>query len=150
MTDMELRKRKAPLLIQMMGRPAKKPGPNVVPPGRTYYAAQFPVGLEEYWKLLERYHEVIESLTHREAMAWCRGWGVKYATYLMRRYRHRNPKPDEVYLTVAWFDAGKPVEGRNRKTIVRFERLLEGIKQTNARGTSVPEPSTGSDAEYPL
>lgn len=147
---MESRKRKAPFLIQLMRESAKKPGPNVVPPGRTYYAAQFPVDLDEYEKLVERYHEVLESLTHREAMAWCRGRGVKYATYLMRRYRHRKPKPDEVYLTVAWFDAGKPVEGRNRKTIAPFERLLEGLRQLDTRGGSTPGSSTSPDAEYPL
>ena len=147
---MESMKPKPPFLIQLMRESAKKPGPNVVPPGRTYYAAQFPVNLEEYEKLVDRYHEILESLTYREATAWCRGWGFKYATYLMRRYRHRKPKPDEVYLTVAWFEAGKPVEGRNRKTIAPFEQLLEAWKQHNVRGISALGPSTSPGAEYPL
>lgn len=147
---MEPAKPKAPFLIQLMRKSAKKPGPNVVPPGRIYYAAQFPVDLEGYEKLVERYHEILESLTYREAMAWCRGWGRRYSTYLMRRYRHREPKPTEVYLTVAWFDAGKPVEGRDRKTIAPFEQLLEAIRQHNAQGIPAPESSTSPSAEHPL
>jgi hypothetical protein len=102
----------------------RKANINVMPPGRRYYAAQFPADLSEWEKLLKRYYEALESLNYKEQMAWCRARGVKHSTYLMRRYKHRQPTPTEVYLTVAWFDAGKPVEQKNRYIIASFEDYM--------------------------
>lgn len=126
----------------------RKANLNVLPPGRRYYAAQFPVDLGEWENLLKRYYQALESLNYREQMAWCRALGVKHSTYLMRRYKHRQPVPTEVYLTVAWFAAGKPVEQKNRYIIASFEDYMRN-KDLLAKHRRQGTPTT-PDVEYPV
>ena len=123
---------------------------NIVPPGHPYFVAHIPVGPGEFAQLYFKYYDIMVGLTYREAMAWCRAFGYSYTTYLMRRYQHRSPKLEEIILTIGWYDAGKPVERRDRTTIADFDRLLDGIKQLNTLGGSARGSSTNLGAEYPL
>jgi len=107
-------------LLDLIKKHGKKPGLNVVPPGRPYFVAHIPITPWEFEELELKYYDIIRKLKYREAMAWCRGFGYSYATYLMRRYHHRQPRLEEVILTVGWYDAGKPVQRKNRKTIASF------------------------------
>jgi len=138
---MELRKRKAPFLIQLIGEPAKKTGPNVVPPGRSYYIAHMPSTTEEIKELRQRFNEIMKELSCREARAWCRGFGYSWSTFLMRKYRHRAPKLEEIIITCAWIDAGKPVEKKASHSIASFEGLvanLNSYRRHNAQGIPAP------------
>lgn len=117
--------------------------PNVVPPGRPYFVAHMPTPLE-FDELKLKYYDIMAELTHKEAMAWCRGFGYKWSTFLMRRYQHRRPKMEEVILTIGWYDDGKPVQRRNRYTFAVFEQLLN----QHTAGCSVPGSSTNPGAGY--
>jgi len=107
---------------------------NVVPPGRPYFVAHIP-GPCEFEELELKYYDVIRGLSYREAMAWCRGFGYSYSTYLMRRYVHRRPRLEEVILTLGWYQDGKPVQRKNRTSVASVDRLLAGLKELTARGT---------------
>jgi hypothetical protein len=124
---------------------AQSSGPNIVPPGRPYFVAHVPADIDECDKLRRRFYDIMPRLTYREQMAWCRAFGCSHVTYLMRRYQHRKPSLEEVIITVAWYDAGKPVERRNRHTVAAFDQLLQNIKKLNAQH-SAPGPSTSPGA----
>lgn len=147
---MEPRKRKAPLLIELMRGPVKKTGPNVVPPGRSYYIAQFPTSMEEIKELYHRFNEIIKELSYREAQAWCRGFGYKWSTFLMRKYRHRSPTLEEIIITCAWVDAGKPVEKKASHDIASFDGLVakyNSYRKYKAQAIPIPEPLSNLDTE---
>jgi hypothetical protein len=109
-----------PFLLELLKKAAQKPRPNVVPPGRTYFVAHIPIESWEFEALRIKYQEILQELTYREAIAWCRGLGFKWSTFLMRKYRHRAPRLEEIILTVGWYDAGKPVQRKNRHTVAHF------------------------------
>jgi len=142
-----------PLLVQLARSQAKKQSShNVVPPGRPYFIAHIPDPME-FWDMRKRFYDIMLNLTYKEAMAWCRGFGYSYSTYLMRRYQHRGPKMEEVIITIGWYDDGKPVERRTRNHTANFERYINYVntlKQTNNHGNSAPGSSTNLGAEYPL
>jgi len=107
-------------LLDLIKKHRAQPGLNVVPPGRPFYIAHIPMNTWELEELKLKYYDILGDLKYREAMAWCRGFNYSYTTYLMRRYRHRRPRLEEVILTVGWYDAGKPVQRKNRKSIASF------------------------------
>jgi len=107
-------------LLDLMKKYGGRPRLNVVPPGRPFYVAHMPVAPWEFEELKLKYYDIIKDLSYREAMAWCRAFGYSYNTYLMRKYMHRRPRLEEVILTVGWYDAGKPVQRKNRKTVASF------------------------------
>ena len=150
---MESAKRKTPFLIQLIEKRTKKTGPNVVPPGRPYYIARMPATTEEIKELRQRFNEIMMELSCREARAWCRGFGYTWSTFLMRKYRHRAPKLEEIIITCAWIDAGKPVEKKASHSIASFAGLVakyNSRRRYNAQMTSVPEPPTSPSADDPL
>jgi len=123
-----------PLLRELLKNTAKKPGPNVVPPGRPYFSAHIPLATWEFEELRLKYYDIIQELTYREAMAWCRGIGKSRSTFLMRKYYLRKPPLEEIILTCGWYDAGKPVQRKNRNSAAVFEQFLGGLKELNTRG----------------
>jgi len=150
---MQSRKPKAPFLIELMGKPAKKTGPNVVPPGRAYYIAQMPTTMEEIKELRQRFNEIMKELSYPEARAWCRGFNRTWSTYLMRKYQHRAPTLEEIIITCAWVDAGKPVEKKASHSIASFAGLVAKFNSRRryiAQEIPVPELSTNPDTEVPL
>jgi hypothetical protein len=140
---------KVPLLIQLKRESAKKLGPNVVPPGRPYLVAHIPTNPDEFEQLRLRFYDIMTELTYREAMAWCRAFNYTWSTFLMRKYQHRKPSLEEVVLTCAWDDNGRPVERKNRYIVAAFEQLIDSIKKYNAQH-SAPGLSTSLGAEHPL
>lgn len=150
---MESSKRKPPLLVQLARKPAKRPGPNVVPPGRAYYVAYMPVNMVEIKELRQRFDEIMKELSYREARAWCRGFGCKWSTFLMRKYRHRAPTLEEIIVTCAWVDAGKPVEKKSSHSVASFVGLVASIRSCtryNAQEIPIPEPPSSLGTEVPL
>jgi hypothetical protein len=150
---MESMKPKPPFLIQLMRGKAKKPGPNVVPPGRSYYIAYMPATMEEIKELRQRFNEIMNELSYREARAWCRGFNRKWSTFLSRKYGHRKPKLEEIIITCAWVDAGKPVEKKASHDIASFAGLvakLNSRRRYNAQEIPLPEPSTHLGADDTL
>jgi hypothetical protein len=150
---MESGKRKPPFLIELMGKPAKKQGPNVVPPGRAYYVAYMPTSMQEINELRQRYNEIMKELSYCEAQAWCRGFNCTWSTYLMRKYQHRAPTLEEIIITCAWVDAGKPVEKKASHSIASFAGVVAKFNSRRryiAQEIPVPEPSTSPGTEAPL
>ncbi|MCJ7654210.1 MAG: hypothetical protein MUO97_02725 [Dehalococcoidia bacterium] len=150
---MELRKRKPPLLLQLVGEPAKKAGPSAVPPGRHIYIAQMPTTMEEIKELRQRFNEIMKELSYREARAWCRGMNRTWSTFLARKYGHRAPTLEEIIVTCAWVDAGKPVEKKASHSIASFAGLVAKFNSGRryiAQEIPVPELSTNPDIEVPL
>ena len=136
-----------------MGGPTKKTGPNVVPPGRAYYVAYMPATMEEIKELRQRFNEIMKELTYREARAWCRGFDRKWSTFLMRKYGHRAPTLEEIIITCAWVDAGKPVEKKASHNIASFAGLVAKLNSGRryiAQQIPVPEPSTNFRADDSL
>jgi hypothetical protein len=139
--------------MELMKESAKKPGPNVVPPGRPYFVAHIPIHPTEIEHLRLRFYDIMAELTYREQMAWCRGFGYSHATYLMRRYQHRNPSLEEVIITCAWDDNGRPVERKNRLSVALFyldqveqiKRLKDKI--SSSTGNSILSVETLDDPE---
>ena len=131
---------------------AGKSSLNVIPPGRPYFVAHIPDPLE-FGDMRKQFYDIMRTLTYKEAMAWCRGFGYSYSTYLMRRYQHREPKMEEVIITIGWYDDGKPVERKTRDYAANFDRYINYIstlKQTNSQENSASGSSTNLGAEYPL
>ena len=81
--------------------------------GRPYLVAHIP-GMDipgdaqEFREFRERYHEILQGLTYQEQQAWCRAFKVSRSTFLGRKYGHRDPKLEEVILTLYWWKLGKP------------------------------------------
>ena len=80
--------------------------------------------MEEIGELRQRFNEIMKELSYREARAWCRGLSRTWSTFLMRKYQHRSPTLEEIIVTCAWVDAGKPVEKRDSHSIASFAGLV--------------------------
>jgi|GEM_PF-6002469 len=89
-------------------------------PGRPTRTAKIdiPKSQRKITRLYKQYHELVPKLTRAEAMALCRALKYTYSTFLMRKYRHRKPKLEEVILVVGWIKAGKPVTINRRKLTI--------------------------------
>ena len=134
-----------PLLIQLKGQSAaRRQGPHIVPPGRYYFVAQLPSTPEEIAELYQRFDEIINSLTYREAMAWCRGWQRSYSTYLARKYHHRKPSLEEVIITCQWADDGKPVTKKASHSIATFAGI---VARFNSRRRYIKELKQSGDGD---
>ena len=88
--------------------------------GRPYLVAHIP-GMDvpgdaqEFREFRERYYEILQGLTYQEQQAWCRAFKVSRSTFLCRKYGHREPKLEEVILTLYWYKLGKPTKYHKQK-----------------------------------
>jgi len=85
--------------------------------GRPYLVANIPTESWEFEELKIKYHEILNKLTYKEAMALCRAFDYSYSTFLMRKYGHRHPRFEEVILTVNWYRNGKPVVAKKHRIV---------------------------------
>jgi len=88
--------------------------------GRPYLEAHIPImnmplSAEQIEDFREKYSRIIQELNYQEQGAWCRAFGYKRSTYLARKYQHRQPKLEEVILTLYWYENGKAVKYRKHK-----------------------------------
>ena len=80
--------------------------------GRPYLEAHIPImdmpgSTKQIREFRSRYYEIINQLTYQEQGAWCRAFGFKRCTFLDRKYQRREPRLEEVLLTIWWYDSGR-------------------------------------------
>ena len=108
------------LALRIIPRKPKRHYDGEIIAGRPYLEAHIPTidlprDAEQINEFREKYYHVLQELTYKEAMAWCRAFGYKYATFLARKYQHREAKLEEVILTLYWHKQGKPMKYRKHK-----------------------------------
>jgi hypothetical protein len=110
--------------------------------GRPYLEAHIPMmpfpgdTWEEFHELRDKYQNIIQKLTYKEAKAWCRAFGCSYSTFLARKYLTRKAKLEEVILTVWWSKHGKPMKFRTHQYRIPFWEAVQMLRSQSNGGKS--------------
>lgn len=88
--------------------------------GRPYLEAHIPImdmpgSTEQIRESRARYYEIINQLTYQQQGAWCKAFGFKRCTFLDRKYQRREPRLEEVLLTIWWYDTGRTMVYRKHR-----------------------------------